>query len=122
MQPGVCAGTQLCCDTSPAVDPLAHLVASGQDIGLLLAQRFSAQTLAFSSVADLPGDGYKTACEWYGALGVANLTDSQPLLDALVTKFDPLKTNFVSAMTGGEAHVDRYIFGMVPLENLPANR
>jgi unsaturated rhamnogalacturonyl hydrolase len=33
-----------------------------------------------------------------------------------VTKFDPLKGDFVSAMTNGEAHVDRYIFGMVPLE------
>ncbi|HEY0464674.1 MAG TPA: glycoside hydrolase family 88 protein, partial [Polyangiaceae bacterium] len=36
--------------------------------------------------------------------------------DSLVTKFNPFKTNFVSAMTGGEAHVDRYIFGMVPIE------
>jgi unsaturated rhamnogalacturonyl hydrolase len=82
----------------------------------LLANRFSKQALSFSSVANLPGDGYKTACEWYGALAVAKLTNSQALLDTLVKKFDPLKANFVSAMTGGEAHVDRYIFGMVPLE------
>jgi rhamnogalacturonyl hydrolase YesR len=67
-------------------------------------------------VANLPGDGYKTACEWYGSLGVAKLTSSHDLLDALVTKFNPLKNNFVNAMTSGEAHVDRYIFGMVPLE------
>jgi rhamnogalacturonyl hydrolase YesR len=44
------------------------------------------------------------------------LTNNRDLLNALVTKFNPLKQNFVSAMTGGEAHVDRYIFGMVPLE------
>jgi rhamnogalacturonyl hydrolase YesR len=101
---------------APAVNPLAHLATSAKDVGLLLAKRFSQQALAFSSVANLPGDGYKTACEWYGSLAVAKLTASQDLLTALVTKFNPLKTNFVSAMTGGEAHVDRYIFGMVPLE------
>ncbi|MBN2191873.1 MAG: glycoside hydrolase family 88 protein [Polyangiaceae bacterium] len=102
--------------TGGAANPLAHLIPSARDVGLLLAERFRRQALAFSSVADLPGDGYKTACEWYGALGVANLTESQDLLDGLVSKFDPLKANFVSDMTGGEAHVDRYIFGMVPLE------
>jgi unsaturated rhamnogalacturonyl hydrolase len=82
----------------------------------LLAQRFRQQALAFNSVANLPGDGYKVACEWYGALAIAKFTATQDLLDGLVTKFDPLKNNFVAAMTGGEAHVDRYIFGMVPLE------
>jgi rhamnogalacturonyl hydrolase YesR len=92
------------------------MVDSAKEVGLLLANRFKNQNLSFSSVANLPGDGYKTACEWYGSLAVANLTDSMDLLNALVTKFDPLKTNFVSAMTSGEAHVDRYIFGMVPLE------
>ena len=101
---------------APQANPLSHLQASAKTVGLLLANRFRQQALAFNSVANLPGDGYKTACEWYGALGVAKLTASQDLLTALVTKFDPLKTNFVSAMTGGEAHVDRYIFGMVPLE------
>jgi len=92
------------------------LVGSAESVGTLLAERFAAQQLAFSSVANLPGDGYKTACEWYGSLGVANFTDNQTLLDSLVTKFDPLKTNFVANMTGGDKHVDRYIFGMVPLE------
>jgi len=97
-------------------NPLAHLADSAREIGLLLANRFAQQALAFDSVADLPGDGYKTACEWYGALAVAKLTNNPPLLDTLVTKFEPLRNDFVSAMTGGEAHVDRYIFGMVPLE------
>ena len=116
-QPGVCEGGKTCCEgATPPADPLADLVASAETTGLLLAQRFSRQQLSFSSVANLPGDGYKTACEWYGSLAVANLTDNQTLLDSLVTKFDPLKNNFVNAMTGGEAHVDRYIFGMVPLE------
>src|SRR5690606_262049 len=91
-------------------------IPSAESVGLLLANRFVQQALAFSSVTDLPGDGYKTACEWYGSLGVASLTGSQALLDSLVSKFDPLKNNFVQAMTSGEAHVDRYIFGMVPLE------
>ncbi len=99
-----------------AVNPLADLVPSAETIGLLLAQRFSKQALSFSTVANLPGDGYKTACEWYGSLGVAKLTANQTLLNTLVTKFDPLKASFVSAMLGGDAHVDRYIFGMVPLE------
>jgi len=115
---GSCTGAQVCCDgaTNPQTNPLAHLAPSAKDVGLLLSNRFSKQALAFQSVADLPGDGYKVACEWYGALGVAKLTKSQDLLTALVTKFNPLKASFVSAMTGGESHVDRYIFGMVPLE------
>ena len=115
---GSCAGAQICCDgaTAPMANPLAHLAPSAKEVGLLLANRFSKQALAFNSVANLPGDGYKVACEWYGALGVAKLTNSQDLLTALVTKFNPLKASFVSAMTGGESHVDRYIFGMVPLE------
>lgn len=98
------------------MNPLSALIPSARDTGLLLAKRFSQQTLAYSSVANLPGDGYKTACEWYGALGVARMTNSQTLLASLVTKFDPLKRDFVSAMTSGQAHVDRYIFGIVPLE------
>ncbi len=117
-QPGVCDGAQQCCEgaTVPIDNPLAHLRDSAEQVGLLLANRFAKQQLAFSSVANLPGDGYKTACEWYGALAVANLTNSQDLLNTLVTKFDPLKTNFVQDMFNGDAHVDRYIFGMVPLE------
>lgn len=117
-QPGACDGAQICCQGAivPEANPLAHLKPSAEQVGLLLANRFRAQPLAFSSVADLPGDGYKVACEWYGALGVASLTGDQELLDALIAKFDPLKTDFVNAMLGGEAHVDRYIFGIVPLE------
>ena len=108
----------MCCQgaTVPEDDPLAHLKPSAERIGLLLANRFAQQPLAFSSIADLPPDGYKVACEWYGALSVASLTDSQELLDALVSKFDPFKTDFVQEMLDGEAHVDRYIFGIVPLE------
>jgi rhamnogalacturonyl hydrolase YesR len=101
---------------APMTNPLADMAPSAKDIGLLLANRFGNQTLSYSSVANLPGDGYKNACEWYGSLAVAKLTMSQDLLTKLVTKFDPLKTNFVSAMTGGDAIVDRYIFGIVPLE------
>src|SRR6478735_7548452 len=116
---GTCSGTQICCDgatTSPAANPFADLVPSAKEVGLLLANRFAKQTVSFKSVKDLPGDGYKVACEWYGALGVAKATNSQDLLNTLVTKFDPLKGDFVTAMLGGEAHVDRYIFGIVPLE------
>ncbi|HEY3493073.1 MAG TPA: glycoside hydrolase family 88 protein [Polyangiaceae bacterium] len=117
-QPGTCEGTAVCCEGAiePPPNPLAHLVESARSVGTKLSARFRAQSLAFSSVANLPGDGYKTACEWYGSLGVAKLTSDQALLDGLVTKFDPLKANFVSAMTSGEKHVDRYIFGIVPLE------
>ncbi|HYQ04626.1 MAG TPA: glycoside hydrolase family 88 protein [Polyangiaceae bacterium] len=116
---GTCSGTQICCDgatTSPAANPFADLVPSAKDVGLLLANRFSKQSLSFKSVKDLPGDGYKVACEWYGSLRVAKYTNTQTLVDTLVTKFDPLKGDFVSAMTGGEKHVDRFIFGIVPLE------
>src|SRR6187549_2983968 len=116
VQPGTCDGAAVCCEAGPSEDPLAHLIPSAETVGLLLAQRFANQQLAYSSVSNLPGDGYKNACEWYGALGVANFTDNQTLLDSLVTKFDPLKTNFVANMTGGDKHVDRYIYGMVPLE------
>jgi unsaturated rhamnogalacturonyl hydrolase len=96
--------------------PLVHLVPSAEIVGLLLAKRFSQQALTFGSVQNLPGDGYKTACEWYGALGVAKLTGTQSLLDSLVTKFAPLESDFFAAMTDGDAHVDRYVFGIVPLE------
>lgn len=103
-------------DTGAEINPLAHLVPSAEEIGLRLANRFNQQQLSFNSVANLPGDGYKSACEWYGSLGVASLTANQPLLDALVSKFEPIRQNFVNDMLNGEAHVDRYIFGMVPLE------
>ncbi|HKO50141.1 MAG TPA: glycoside hydrolase family 88 protein, partial [Polyangiaceae bacterium] len=115
---GTCSGAQICCDgaTSTPANPLAHLVPAAKEVGLLLANRFSKQALTFTSMADLPGDGYKVACEWYGALGVAKSTSTQTLLDSLVKKFDPLKANFVTTMLAGQAHVDRYIFGIVPLE------
>lgn len=112
------------CSSSPKVsqnehvkpEQLAHLVPSAEAVGLKLANRFNNQQISFNSVANLPGDGYKTACEWYGSVAIANLTDNQQLLNSLVAKFNPLKQNFVSAMFGGDAHVDRYVFGIVPLE------
>lgn len=117
---GTCEGEQACCEgaTVPQDNPLAHLIPSAEEVGLLLANRFNQQPLGFSSVAEVEVNNgrYKYACEWYGALGVAGLTGSESLLGSLVTKFDPLKTNFVADMTGGEAHVDRYVFGIVPLE------
>lgn len=116
LEVGVCESGGECCKASTPGNPLAHLVPSAKTVGLLLAERFNRQTLKFSSVANLPGDGYKSACEWYGALGVAKLTNSQELLSSLVKKFDPFKTNFVSDMKAKDAHVDRYIFGIVPLE------
>jgi len=102
--------------TIPATNPFADLVPSAKEVGLLMANRFNKNAIAFSSVKDLPGDGYKVACEWYGALRIAKNTSTQSLLDSLVTKFDPFKADFVAAMKGGQAHVDRYIFGIVPLE------
>jgi unsaturated rhamnogalacturonyl hydrolase len=115
---GSCSGTQVCCDSTPAANPLAHLIPSAKTVGLLLANRFSKQALPFTSMKkdDYTGDGYKVACEWYGALGIAKSTSTQSLLDTLVSKFGPLKANLAADMIAGEAHVDRYIFGMVPLE------
>lgn len=95
---------------------LDHLIPSATEVGLKLANRFSRQQLSFNSVYDLPGDGYKSACEWYGAITIANLTDNTQLLDSLIAKFSPIRQNFVNDMFRGTAHVDRYIFGMVPLE------
>jgi unsaturated rhamnogalacturonyl hydrolase len=113
---GSCTGAQVCCEkTATPVNPLAHLIPSAKDVGVLLANRFSKQALNFTA-KNMPGDGYKVVCEWYGALGVAKSTNNQTLLDALVAKFNPVKATFVADMTGGDAHVDRYIFGMVPLE------
>jgi rhamnogalacturonyl hydrolase YesR len=100
-----------------AVNSLDHLVPSAQSLGQLLANRFVSQSLSFASVANLPGDGYKTACEWYGSLGyAASPVESQSLLNSLVSKFDVLKEDFINAMLGGSAHVDRYVFGIVPFE------
>ncbi|HEY0463578.1 MAG TPA: hypothetical protein VGC79_05190, partial [Polyangiaceae bacterium] len=88
---GSCTGAQICCDgaTVTPESPLLKLVPSARELGLLLANRFSKQALKFQSVADLPGDGYKVACEWYGSLGVAKATSTQNLIDSLVTKFNP---------------------------------
>jgi rhamnogalacturonyl hydrolase YesR len=103
------------CQTS--VNSLDHLIPSAQSVGQLLANRFNNQSLSFSSVAHLPGDGYKAACEWYGSLGFSvSSAGSHSLLNSLVSKFDSLKDDFVSAMIGGDAHVDRYVFGIVPFE------
>lgn len=99
-----------------APQPLAHLIPSAEKVGLKLAQRFNEQQLSYTSVANLPGDGYKSACEWYGSIAIAKLTDNKALLNSLVKKFEPFRDDFISAMKGGEAHVDRYIFGIVPLE------
>jgi unsaturated rhamnogalacturonyl hydrolase len=109
-------GTNGAGGSEPVEGPLDHLKPSAQQVGLLLAERFGNSTLSYTRVNNLPGDGYKSACEWYGSLGVANLTDTQPLVDKLVTKFDSFKANFVTDMTSGDKHVDRYIYGMVPLE------
>ena len=117
---GSCEGTKVCCEAAQA-NPLAHLQSSAKEVGLLLANRFRQQALAYTTVKNLPGDGYKNACEWYGALGVAKSTNSTELLSALVSKFDSFKPTFVADMTmpSGVAdphHVDRYIYGAVPLE------
>ena len=101
-------------DTSETIT-IEELQPSAREVGLKLATRFAEKKLSFSTVAKLPGDGYKSACEWYGALGVAKLTANQALLDSLVTKFDSFKPDFVQLMTDGKSEVDRYIFGIVPL-------
>ena len=119
--PGIAAMAAMClgCEAESEAEKTAtleDLKPSAQTVGLKLANRFAQSTLSFSTVESLPGDGYKSACEWYGALGVAKSTGNQALLNSLVAKFDSFTPNFVQLMTDGDDSVDRYIFGIVPLE------
>lgn len=80
---------------------------SPKEIGLKLTKLFDSQAVDTSK-------HYKTACTWYGALDVAGLLEDGSL-KTLISKFDSLKTNFVSSTTQ-ENHVDNSVFGIVPLE------
>lgn len=96
--------------------PLLALVPRARDLGMVLARRFAARPLTFSSMADIPPDGYKTACEWYAALKLAQLTKEEGLLQSLVDKFQVLRPHYAEDIIAGDAHVDRYVFGIVPLQ------
>jgi rhamnogalacturonyl hydrolase YesR len=90
--------------------PEWHEGESPTEIGTLIAENF---------VPDSLGSGemhYSQACTWYGALTLAKLADDQDLLDALVTRFDPLLTEDGAVYIPSRAHVDDRVFGIVPLE------
>src|SRR5690606_26527840 len=46
-QPGACSDGMECCEISAPADPFAHLRDSAEEVGLLLANRFRNQNLAF---------------------------------------------------------------------------
>ncbi len=81
---------------------------SPSEIGLKLATLFDSQAVDTTK-------HYKTACTWYGALSVTGLLKDPVLIKTLCSKFDQLKSDFVSSTTQ-KNHVDNSVFGIVPLE------
>ncbi len=65
---------------------------------------------------------YPEVCAWYGALSFAEVTGDKALAAELVARFNPLMTPAESAMVPQRRHVDDEIFGVVPLEDLSANK
>ncbi len=66
---------------------------------------------------------YAKACDWYGALQIARLTEDGALLDQLISKYDSYLGNptdgFYSAdwpTPGAEGHVDANVWGIIPFE------
>lgn len=66
---------------------------------------------------------YALACDWYGALQIARLTEDGALLDSLIGKYGPYlgkpTDGFYSSdwpTPGAEGHVDANVWGIIPFE------
>ncbi len=89
---------------------------SPQEVGKRVAERYVAGPHTnFGRPTPPPSITYPEVCTWYGALTFAQLSGDKDLSTRLVKRFNP--------MFAGEAklvpvpdHVDRTVFGTVPLE------
>ncbi|MDE3083785.1 MAG: glycoside hydrolase family 88 protein [Verrucomicrobiota bacterium] len=59
---------------------------------------------------------YPEACTWYGALTFAQLSHDHGLEKRLIQRFDPLFTPAEKRLIPEPEHVDKSVFGIVPLE------
>jgi unsaturated rhamnogalacturonyl hydrolase len=59
---------------------------------------------------------YPESCTWYGALEYSRLTGNKSIEENLIKRFEPLFTPEGSKMIPDPTHVDRSVFGIVPLE------
>ena len=85
---------------------------SPQEIGPLLAKHFGASPHQYTATLH-----YSETVSWYGALEIAQLTHDQPLIDALVKRFDPLMPGSSDpTRVPSSGHVDNSVFGAAPLE------
>src|SRR6476469_6507230 len=95
-----------------AFDPLPEK-ASPEVVGRKLAQRFVASPHMFW--AEHGTLHYAEVATWYGALSFADLTKDKELKQQLVHRFGPFfgaEEKFIPPVT----HVDRSVFGVLPLE------
>ncbi len=89
---------------------------SPKEIGKRVAERFVGGSHANSGRPDAPQYiTYPEAVAWYGALNFAQLSGDKDLSARLIQRFEPLfgaESNLVPVPD----HVDRTVFGIVPLE------
>src|SRR5229473_4446605 len=89
---------------------------SPKEIGKRVAERFVGGSHANSGRPDAPQYiTYPEAVAWYGALTFAQLSGDKDLSARLIQRFEPLfgaESNLVPVPD----HVDRTVFGIVPLE------
>lgn len=68
-------------------------------------------------IPDRPRVHYAEDSTWYAALEFARRTKDQALMDALIKRFDPWRTEEgQQKLISWQRHVDHTIFGIVPLE------
>jgi unsaturated rhamnogalacturonyl hydrolase len=68
---------------------------------------------------DLPGRGgltYQETCSGYGAVRFAEATNNQDLLSKVLARYQPIITDDGSYLLPTPNHVDRSVFGILPLE------
>ncbi len=86
-------------------------------IGRLVAERFiESPHPNFGRKTPPKSITYPESCTWYGALEYARLTGNKPIEKKLIKRFAPLFTPEGSKLIPVPNHVDRSVFGIVPLE------
>lgn len=92
--------------------------ASPSIVGKRIAENFVSRKLRHVTDPSKRKEGviYPEVITWYGALGVAGLTDDKDLRDRLISKFEPYLAEPGARSVNQSPHVDYRVFGMLPLE------
>jgi rhamnogalacturonyl hydrolase YesR len=89
---------------------------SPQEVGTRVAERYvNGPHTNFGRPGPPPSITYPEVCTWYGALTFAQLSGDKDLSARLIKRFDPLFAE-ESKLVPVPDHVDRTVFGTVPLE------